>query len=352
MSTSVRAAFAALLIATPFAASFDAAAQTISIVSHPIATMPQYTKIDVPLLRDDLPKKLGGKQQVRLQAWSEMNVQGPEVLRLVRSGQVDIAAAPLATVSGDVPFLDAADLAGLNPTVEQARRAAAAVVPAANKELERVGLRIIATYPYTAQVFFCKQPVNSLADMKGRKVRTFGGSVNDLVAGFGAQPVGMPFGEVYGALERGVIDCAITGTGSGNSAKWFEVATTMYVLPVAWSTGAYYMNVAWWNKQDAATREAISAQFKQVEEQLWRMGGEATDDGVACNVGNAGGCKIGSTVTSKPMQARMPSDGDRAEIRKLLTERVLPAWVQRCGARCVDIFNETIAPVTGVRASR
>lgn len=348
MQRSVRAALAALVLAAPAAVS----AQSISIVSHPIATMPQYTKIDVPLLRDELPKKLGGKTTVKVSAWSEMNVQGPEVLRLVRSGQVDIGAAPLATVSGDVPFLDAADLPGLNPTVEQARRAAAAIVPAANKELERVGLQIVATFPYTAQIFFCKQPVNSLADLKGRKIRTFGGSVNDLVAGFGAQPVGMPFGEVYGALERGVVDCAITGTGSGNSAKWFEVASTMYVLPVAWSTGAYYMNLAWWNKQDAATKAAITAQMKLVEDQLWKMGADATDDGVACNVGNAAGCKIGSTVTSKPMQAKMPSDADKAQVRTLLTEKVLPAWVGRCGARCVDIFNQTIAPVTGVKASR
>jgi len=31
-----------------------------------------------------------------------MGLNGPEVLRLVRAGQVDIGAAPLSTVSGDV----------------------------------------------------------------------------------------------------------------------------------------------------------------------------------------------------------------------------------------------------------
>ncbi len=323
---------------------------SITIVSHPLATMPQYTKVDVPLLRDELPKK--AKMNVNLAAWSERNVAGPEVLRLVRSGQVDIGAAPLATVSGDVPFLDAADMAGLNPTIEQARRAAAAMVPAANKELERVGLRIIGTFPYTAQVFFCRGNVASLADLKGKKVRSFGGSLNDLIAAVGAQPVGLPFGEVYGALERGVVDCAVTGTGSGNSAKWFEVANTMYVLPVAWSTGAYYVNVAWWNKLTPDVRDAIIAQFKLVEDGLWKMGADATDDGVQCNVGNAAGCKIGSTVTSRPMKANMPTEADKAELRKQLNEKVLPAWVQRCGARCGDLFNEVLAPITGVKYAK
>ena len=143
-------------------------------------------------------------------------------------------------------------------------------------------------------------------------MRSFGGSLNDLISAVGAQPVGLPFGEVYGALERGVVDCAITGTGSGNSAKWFEVATTMYVLPVAWSTGAYYANLPWWNKLDPATRGAIEAQFKAVEDGLWKMGADATDDGVQCNVGkrgwmdgvggcaNVGGICIGCTMPGFP----------------------------------------------------
>jgi len=336
-------------LAAALAAGGVCAQQKVRIVSHPVATMPQFTHVDVPLLRHELPKK--ANVSVDLAAWSERNVAGPEVLRLVRLGQVDIGAAPLATVSGDVPLLDAADLAGLNPTIEQARRTAAAIVPVANKELEGLGVRIIATFPYTAQVFFCRGDVASLADLKGKKVRSFGGSLNDLLAALGAQPVGMAFRAVPRALERGVIDCAVTGTGSGNAARWNEVATTMYLLPVAWSTGAYFANLGWWNRLDAATRDAIAAQFKAVEDGLWRMGHEATDDAVQCNLGSALACRLGTRATHNPMKARPATDADRAEVRRLLTEKVLPAWVRRCDpkARCGEVFNEVLGPVTGVK---
>ena len=52
-----------------------------------------------------------------------------------------------------------------------------------------------------------------MADLKGKRVRTGGGSINDFVTAIGAQPVGIGFPEVYNSLERGVVDCAITGTG-------------------------------------------------------------------------------------------------------------------------------------------
>src|SRR5436189_6440182 len=73
---------------------------TVSAVTQVAATLPQYTRVDVPLLRDDVPKKSGGRVEFNLKSWPEMSVQGPELIRLVRSGQVDLGAAPLTTVSG------------------------------------------------------------------------------------------------------------------------------------------------------------------------------------------------------------------------------------------------------------
>jgi TRAP-type C4-dicarboxylate transport system substrate-binding protein len=323
----------------------------LTAVTHPIATMPQFTQVDVPLIRQALAQRSGGRIDVTLASWPERNVNGPEVIRLVRAGQVEIGAAPLQTVSGDVPFLDIADIAGLNPTVEQARRVADLVVPEANRELERFGARIIATFPYTAQVFFCREPVASLADLRGKRVRTAGGSTNDLIQAIGALPVGIAFPEVYTALERGTVDCAITGTLSGNNARWYEVSRGIYALSVSWSVGAYFVNVAWWNRLDPAVRDLITQTMREVENRQWQLGGELTEEGIACNVGDAAGCRSGggAVVTNRPMTAARPQAADQATVRTLLASTVLPAWVRRCGARCGELYNQIVAPISGVR---
>ena len=44
-----------------------------------------------------------------------------------------------------------------------------------------------------------------------------------------------------------------------------------------------------------------------------------------------------------------PSDADNARGRQVLVDVVLPNWVKRCGARCGEIFNEIVAPLTGVK---
>ena len=322
---------------------------TISAVTQVAPTVPQYTRVDQPILRDETAKKSNGRVEVNLKSWPEMNVQGPEVIRLVRSGQVDIAAAPLTTVSGDVPILDGIDLAGLNPEIGQAHKVADAVLPVANKDLEKLGVKLIATYPFPAQVFFCKKPVKSLADIKGLKVRTNGPALGDLMNAFGAQPTAIAFGEVYTALERGTVDCAITGTGSGNGVKWYEVTSTLYNLPTAWSVSGYFVNLAWWNKLDPQVRSFIEGQLIAVQTAQWNLGAEVSQDGIDCNIGNAAGCKIHTLVKNKPMTVVQATPEDKKKLADALSSTVLPGWVKRCGARCGEVYNDVIAPITGVK---
>jgi TRAP-type C4-dicarboxylate transport system substrate-binding protein len=324
----------------------------VQIVTQPGPALPQFTRVDVPLLREGVPQKSGGRISVTLASWPERNLNGPEIIRLVRSGQVDIGAVPLNTVAGDVPLLDVVDLAGMNPSLAQARQVAQAVLPEVNKELERFGTRIVAMYPFPAQVFFCRDRITSLADLRGKRIRTGGGSSNDFVTAIGGQPTGIGFPEVYAALERGVVDCALTGTGSGNGARWYEVSQSLYALPLFWSVSMYVVNINWWNRLDPAVRAFMEQTMKDVEDAQWKLGEEATEDGIACNTGQAAGCKIGRLVDNKPMSVFRPSPADIETMRTTLGSTILPAWVRRCGDRCGEIYTRLVAPITGVALPR
>lgn len=340
----------AVLACLPFGGAFAQAGGKLSVqaITQVAPNLPQYTLVDQPLLRDGIVKATGGKVEVVLSSWPERNVNGPEVLRLVKSGQVDIVAGPLTTVSGDVPMLDGVDLAGMNTDIAQARKVADAMVPVANKELERLGLKLVATYPFSGQMLFCRKPIAGLADLKGLKIRTNGPSAADLVKAIGGQPVSLAFGEVYTALERGTVDCGITGAGSGNGVKWPEVTTHLYTAPVSWSTSGYFVNLKWWNGLEASVRAEFEKTFAAIQEAQWKLGIEATADGVACNVGRAEGCKL-HTLVKKPMVEVKPEADIVARLQKDLASDVLPGWVKRCGERCATVYNDVIAPITGIR---
>jgi TRAP-type transport system periplasmic protein len=321
---------------------------TVVAVTQPLPTQPQYTRVDIPILRDQVAQRSGGRIQVQLSTHAERNLTGTEIVRLVRSGQADIGGATLTSVSGDVPFLDGVDLAGLSPDIDLARRIADAVIPVANRELERFNTRILVIYPFPAQVVFCRQPFTSFADLRGRRVRIFGNSLNDFFTAIGAQTVSIGFPEVYSALERGVVDCGITGSGSGAAARWPEVTTHISNMALSWALTGYIVNVQWWNRLDPQVRAFLEGTFREVADKQWELGAAASRDGIDCNIGRAEGCRIHNLAT-RPMTEVPVTDADRALVRDALEKTVLPGWVRRCGARCGEIYNQVIAPISGVR---
>jgi TRAP-type transport system periplasmic protein len=139
---------------------------TVSLRAHPIPTHPQYSKLDMPFFRETLAKRSNNRLEVKTSTWTEMGITGYEIVRMARQGQIDIGNAPLTYIAQDVAVLDVADLAGLNPTVEQARKVFDALAPVVNKDLERFNVRIIGSNPYPAQILFCRKPVKDLADLK------------------------------------------------------------------------------------------------------------------------------------------------------------------------------------------
>jgi TRAP-type C4-dicarboxylate transport system substrate-binding protein len=68
-----------------------------------------------------------------------------------------------------------------------------------------------------------KEPITSIEQLKGKKIRTTGGWGN-LLKELGAVTVTIGFGELYAALERGTVDGTINYTPFVKSYKHFEVA--------------------------------------------------------------------------------------------------------------------------------
>lgn len=110
----------------------------------------------------------------------------------------------------------------------------------------------------------------------------------------------------------------------------------------------YVVNLSWWNKLDPQVRSFLETTMKEVEEAQWKLGEETTEDGLACNSGDKAGCKIGKVVESKPMTLFRPVQADQDTLRTTLTSAILPGFMERCGVRCVEVYNRAVAPISGV----
>ncbi|MGE0311354.1 MAG: TRAP transporter substrate-binding protein [Lautropia sp.] len=312
-----------------------------------ISSLPQYKEYEVPFWTKTLPTKSNGAITADVKGFNEMGLKGPEVLRLMGQGVVQIGATVIAYLAADDPANEIVDIAGLLPDVATARKVTDAARPVLEKLYrEKFGVELLGIGTYPAQVLYCNGALTGLADVKGRKVRAAGRSQSEFITALGGTPVTMSFGEVVPALQNKTIDCAITGTISGNLANWHEVTTHLHRTPLSWGQIAYAANGKFWKGLDPRVRTLIDTELKRLEKAVWDAADNFTRQGYLCNVGDAG-CTIGRKGSMTLVE---PSDADRALVRRVVEETMLPKWAARCSAACVDAFNDSIGKVLSVKA--
>lgn len=314
-----------------------------------ISSLTQYKDYEVPFWTKTLPEKSGGAITAEIKGFNEMGLKGPEVLRLMGQGVMEIGATVVAYLAADDPANEMLDIAGLLPDVATSRKVTESLRPFYEKLYrEKFGVELLGFGTYPAQVLYCNGEIKGLADVKGKKVRAAGRSQSELIQALGGTPVTLAFGEVVPALQNKTVECAITGTLSGNAAKWDEVTTHLLAMPLSWGQIAYAANAKSWQAFDPKVRSLIETEIKGLEKAVWDGADTFTQQGYECNAGTDK-CTLGHKGKMKIVQ---PSAADRELLKKTLQDVTLPKWAERCSAACVAEFNNTVGKLTGVTAKK
>ncbi|MFC1931903.1 TRAP transporter substrate-binding protein DctP, partial [Chloroflexota bacterium] len=104
------------------------------------------------------------------------------------------------------------------------------------------------------------KPLNSLADMKGLKMRT-SGACADIVSKIGGAPTFLPGGEIYESASRGVIDAfEYVGADINWTMGFHEVADYLYLSPsrVAGAASHIIVNGDDWNELTPGLQKIVS----------------------------------------------------------------------------------------------
>ena len=312
-----------------------------------LADVSQYLRYEEPFWREGISRATNGRIVAEIAPFDRSGIRGQEMLSLMRLGVVSFGTALLAVVSTEEPEFNAIDLPAVNPDIAALRRSVAAFRGHLTETLrDRYDVELIGVYVYPAQVVFCRRPFSSLADLSGRRIRTSSVGQSEMFAALGATPVVIPFAEIVSAIRSGVVECAVTGTLSGNDIGLHEVTTHVHSMAITWGLSIFGANLGTWNALPEWARDTIRTEVAKLEADIWDAADRETGEGLACNAGQPS-CRNGrrGNMVIVPV-----SETDEQRRRQLLTDSILPGWVRRCGTECVDAWNKTLAPMLGISA--
>ena len=305
----------------------------------------QSYKDEVPFWGQTIPKASGGKISATFAPQDHMGVKGFQVMRMVKLGVVDFGAGDISKMAQDSPVFEGCDLAGLALDIKTARAVCKAWLPVMSRVAETLfNTKILAIGASPPQVVWCRVPIKGLADLKGKKVRVFNKTMSDFIQAVGGTTISMAFAEVVPALQRGVVDCAVTGTMSGFTAGWTEVATHQFQVYMGWSINYQSVNLDSWKRMGPDVQKFFLGEFAKLEDKMWVTNGAAVDGADNCNF-SFGKCMEGKSAKLVKVPV---SDADKATHTKTMNEVVLVEWGKRAGKAYAKEWNETVGKVVGL----
>ena len=335
----------ALLTGTALLAS-PAMAEELAVVGS-WSNLPLYQDFESPFWTEKLPQMTDGEFTAQLTSFDQMGIAGADVYRMLGDGVFDVGSTVADYTVGDAPELEGLDVPLIANTPAEARSMVEAARPMVEEIMRnRFNAEVLGIAPYPPQVVFCKGEVGSLADLEGKKIRGSGRMTTKLLEALGAEGVNIAFSEVPGSLERAVIDCAVTGAGSGYSAGWWEVTDTLMVLPLGgWDPVVIAMNGDRYDGLSGDQQSMLkSAVAEGLEAPAWDAAQGGLEGDIACLTGQ-GECAAGDAASMTLVQ---PSKADLAAARKVLEDEVLPDWASRAGADWVARWNDSVGKAVGV----
>lgn len=161
-----------------------------------------------------------------------------------------------------------------------------------------------------------KKPIHSTEDFKGAKVRSPQGMFAEIMSKYGASVVVVPGGEVYSALDKGVVDVADWATESMNYRMgFFEVAKTSVKIGHSMPMQEFAVNMAKWKALPDDLKAIVSSCAREwCWDQIQRVAVEDTQ--AVANIRSKGG-----TAGSMP----------EAEIAKMrsMAEKTWEEWSKK-----------------------
>lgn len=311
------------------------------------SSLTNFQKHEEPFFNERLREASGGNIVGKIQSQSGLGLKGFEIMRLVKNGVFDFAFGLPGYVAAENAIFEGADLSSLTQDIATQRSVSDAYFPTLEGAFEEIyNAKLLMLYPFPSQTLWCNTEVNGIEDLDGKKIRVYSTTLGDFVEGVGGTSVTVAFSEVIPALEKGVVDCAITGTMSAYTAKWNQVATHAYTLRVGWGLAFGAMNMDKWNSLSADQQALMQSEVSALTEAMWAE--TATEDDVAISCITGGKCEIGDAGSMTLVE---PTTGDLALRDKIATDVVLARWAERCGVDCAANWNKTVGPILGLIAA-
>lgn len=274
-----------LLAALPFAFTFAGAANaemTLKIAEVHPAGYP--TVVAQEHMGEKIEEATDGELKFRMFSGGVLGSE-KEVVEQVQLGAVQMTRVSLGTLGPVIPEVNAFNMPFVFRDHEHMRKVIDGPIgqeildKITNSDFNMVGL---AWMDGGVRNLYTKEPVRSIEDLKGMKIRVIGNPLFiDTLNAMGAQGVAMATGEIYSALQTGVIDGAENNPPTMLEHNHYREAKNYTLTGHLILPEPIVISKTTWNKLTPEQQEIVQKYAKEAQMEERRLWDKKTEESVA-----------------------------------------------------------------------
>ena len=230
---------------------------------------------------DEVKKATNGAVDITVKAGGQLGFKGPEHLRAVRDGLVQMADILTYQQIGDEPILGMESVPFLVGSADELKVLHKHIRPIYEKTAEKNNQKVLYMVPWPTQYLHLKVKADNLDALKGIKVRVPDKGAQDMLTAIGMAPVLIPWGETVPALASGAVAGVSTSSVSGVDGKFWEFLKTIYTTNHIWGSQMVTVSLDAWKKLTPEQQKTIEALAKKLEPEFWAVSSKADADSLA-----------------------------------------------------------------------
>ena len=304
---------ALIAVAAGFAASAAQAQKWDMPTPYPDGNF--HTK-NIRQFADEVKASTGGKLEILVHSNASL-IKHPEIKRAVQTGQVNIGEVLISVLSNENPIFSFDSTPFLANSYPATQKLWGIARPYVEKRLAAQGIILLYGVPWPPQGIYTKKPIDSIADLKGTKFRTYSPTTSEFAKQLGAIPTAVQVPEIPQAFKTGLVDAMITSGSTGVDSQAWDYLTHYYDTQAFLPLNMVIVNKEAFDKLDAGMQSQVKALAAKAEKRGWDTSAGENERYV-------------KTMGEKGIKIMKPSaklSGELAAIGKTMTED----WIKKTG---------------------
>ena len=266
--------FALLAVCLALLAQAAGASASVNVRVATAYAADNFQTLNLQRYADDVAEATGGHVRMTIHPAGSL-IRPPEIFEGVRNGRAEAGEVILSSMAKEDLLFGLDALPFIVSDYQDALSMWKVSRPAIEQAFSARGLQLLYAVPWPPQNLYSRQPINTVRDFKGLRMRTYSPATERVAELIGAKPMAIDAVGLANAIAEDRLDLMLTSSWTGVETRAWSKLQYYYRVSAWIPKNIVFINKKFFDNLDGETQRKLSEAAHSAEQRGWKLSRES-----------------------------------------------------------------------------